>query len=115
MDICYMMMSRKRPKENGKLVRLMRLHQIWRLFLTGKKRTENVESKFKFINFCFRIFFSCGQENKILFLHQEKIVKLPSCAKNDLCDFNSIVQYYKESLNNCNFDEMCDISLKPKN
>lgn len=65
--------------------------------------------------FIFLICCSCGQRNKILFLHQEKIVDLPSCDKKVLCNFNSVIQYYKDSVNNCNFDEMCDISLKPLN
>lgn len=55
------------------------------------------------------VLFDCGVEkDKILTLHQEQIVGLPSCPNSDLCELEKIVKYYSDSVTACDFDEMCE-------
>ncbi|KAL3274093.1 hypothetical protein HHI36_015509 [Cryptolaemus montrouzieri] len=53
------------------------------------------------------VLFDCGGVQKVLTLHQEHIIRLPSCPTTDLCEFNSIVDYYRSATSTCNFDEIC--------
>ncbi|XP_055371226.1 multiple inositol polyphosphate phosphatase 1 [Condylostylus longicornis] len=56
--------------------------------------------------------YSCEDESyKILVLHQEKVVHLPGCPKDsDLCDLKQIKHSFRNSLEKCDFDEICKIS-----
>lgn len=62
------------------------------------------------ILYIFFIFiFSCtNNEQKILTLHQERIVRINGC-EDDLCPYDQFKQLYKTELQNCNFNEMCNI------
>lgn len=55
-------------------------------------------------------FFSCDGTEKVLTLHQENIVKLPSCPDSDLCDLRNINNYYSQSIDSCDFNVMCNVS-----
>lgn len=54
-----------------------------------------------------QIIFSCEGTPKVLTLHQEKIVRLPSCPKSDLCDYKEILSYYRSNTDTCDFESMC--------
>ncbi|KAJ8975347.1 hypothetical protein NQ317_000275 [Molorchus minor] len=55
------------------------------------------------------ISFKCNKNNKILTLHQEKVVRLPSCPNSDLCDIKEVISYYSESIEHCDLTSMCAI------
>lgn len=56
------------------------------------------------------VFFRCGDVDKVLTLHQENIIRLPSCPDSDLCDFRKMNSYYSDSIDNCDFESICDIN-----
>lgn len=49
-----------------------------------------------------------NNETKILTLHQERIVHLNGCI-DGLCSYEKFKQLFATELQNCNFDEMCNI------
>ncbi|XP_057666688.1 multiple inositol polyphosphate phosphatase 1 isoform X1 [Diorhabda carinulata] len=51
--------------------------------------------------------FECGPETKLLTMHQENIVRLPACPDSDLCELNTVRDYYFPSINSCDFSSMC--------
>ncbi|XP_049811872.1 multiple inositol polyphosphate phosphatase 1 isoform X1 [Schistocerca nitens] len=53
------------------------------------------------------VLFQCGNEAKLMTLHQERPVVLPGCPQDLLCPVALFRQLYSESLENCNFLEMC--------
>ncbi|KAJ3646979.1 hypothetical protein Zmor_024534 [Zophobas morio] len=55
------------------------------------------------------VLFDCQDEPKILTLHQEHIVRLPSCADSDLCTMTQFMDYY-DTDSECLFDQMCENS-----
>lgn len=52
---------------------------------------------------------SCEGTEKVLALHQERIVRLPSCPTSDLCDYDELLKFYKNDAAGCDFNEMCHI------
>lgn len=52
---------------------------------------------------------NCNGIQKVLTLHQEKIIRLPSCPDTDLCELSKISDFYRSD--SCNFDEMCENDL----
>ncbi|KAF2903049.1 hypothetical protein ILUMI_03146 [Ignelater luminosus] len=52
------------------------------------------------------ILYRCDQKYKVLTLHQEHVVHLPSCEE-ELCDLDQIKEHYNDSIHECEFDEMC--------
>lgn len=61
------------------------------------------------LNHSFNAFFCrCKGGDRVLTLHQEKIVRLPMCAE-DLCPLKKLMEYFQDSISNCNFNEICDI------
>ena len=63
-----------------------------------------------FIFFRNLMFFRCGDEKKVLTLHQEKAIALPGCPQPpQLCPLNNILQQYQDSLSNCNLKAMCAV------
>ncbi|XP_041977537.1 multiple inositol polyphosphate phosphatase 1-like [Aricia agestis] len=55
------------------------------------------------------VLYECGDKQKMLTLHQEKIVKLPMCD-NELCPLEHLKKYFHDSIHKCDFDEMCSIN-----
>ncbi|CAH0564059.1 unnamed protein product [Brassicogethes aeneus] len=54
------------------------------------------------------ILHKCGDEEKVLTLHQENVVRLPSCPDSDLCDLQKFKEFYTDSVDHCDFNSMCD-------
>ncbi|KAK9720668.1 Histidine phosphatase superfamily (branch 2) [Popillia japonica] len=54
------------------------------------------------------ILHKCNGEKKLLVLHNEVPVKLPSCPDNELCDLQKIKDYYSSSITDCSFDSICE-------
>ncbi|GAB0096331.1 multiple inositol polyphosphate phosphatase 1 [Sergentomyia squamirostris] len=59
----------------------------------------------------FFVTFSCPDGPKVLSMHQEQIITIPGCpVTSNLCDFNLFENIFRDTLDKCNFDEMCTIS-----
>lgn len=56
------------------------------------------------------VMFHCGPANDehILTMHQERIVRLPGCSQ-DLCPLESFQSIYRDHLENCHFNEICQL------
>ncbi|XP_022194980.2 multiple inositol polyphosphate phosphatase 1 isoform X1 [Nilaparvata lugens] len=53
------------------------------------------------------VLYRCGDELKVLTLHQEKPVTIPNCSdEDDLCPLD----FFLEKLEECNFESLCSIS-----
>lgn len=59
-------------------------------------------------NIAFVLYKCNNDETKILTLHQERIVYLNGC-KDGLCSYDKFKQLFETELQNCNFNEMCNI------
>ncbi|XP_039747054.1 multiple inositol polyphosphate phosphatase 1-like isoform X1 [Pararge aegeria] len=55
------------------------------------------------------VLFKCKDGDKILTLHQEKVVKLPMCEKK-LCPLNELKKQFHNTIHNCNFTDLCSIN-----
>lgn len=51
----------------------------------------------------------CKGSYKVMTMHQERPVTLPGCPEAELCPLDLMQDLYSESLQECNFDQMCDI------
>ncbi|KAJ8939141.1 hypothetical protein NQ318_010896 [Aromia moschata] len=71
-----------------------------------KWRTSQIDSFASNLAF---ILFRCGKKDKILTMHQETVIRLPSCPNTDLCEIEKINAFYSESINGCNFKALCAI------
>lgn len=50
------------------------------------------------------------EEEQLLFMHQERIVRLPGCPQDrDLCPLSVFVRRHKEKIDNCLFDDICEL------
>lgn len=50
------------------------------------------------------------EEEQLLFMHQERIVRLPGCPQDrDLCPLSVFVQRHKEKIENCLFNDICEL------
>ncbi|XP_055842757.1 multiple inositol polyphosphate phosphatase 1 [Episyrphus balteatus] len=57
------------------------------------------------------ILYECSDGPKVLTLHQERVVRLPGCPKDkDLCSLKEMRRVFRNSIERCNFNEMCDIA-----
>lgn len=72
-------------------------HRLWR-----SSRIDAFATNIAFVSY------KCGNEISLLALHQEHVVRLPSCPDSDLCPLSKVRSYYEESLNSCSFDDMCN-------
>ncbi|XP_064071714.1 multiple inositol polyphosphate phosphatase 1-like [Vanessa tameamea] len=52
------------------------------------------------------VLFKCKDGDKILSLHQERIIKLPMC-KEELCPLEYLKEYFYDSIHNCDHSDMC--------
>lgn len=56
------------------------------------------------------ILYECNDEPKVLTLHQERVVRIPGCPENeDLCSLKVMKRVFKDSIERCDFNDMCDI------
>nr|CAI5859808.1 unnamed protein product [Callosobruchus analis] len=55
------------------------------------------------------VLFECKEGDKVLTLHQERVIRLPSCPNSDLCSLSQINKYYSNSIQSCNFETICSI------
>lgn len=54
--------------------------------------------------------FNCSGEAHLLAMHQERIIRLPGCPQDkDLCPLNTFIENYREQIENCRFNEICDL------
>lgn len=58
------------------------------------------------------VLFKCGGTKKVLAMHQEKIVRLPTCPDTDLCEYKKVINYYYQSIDSCDFNVMCENFLE---
>lgn len=50
------------------------------------------------------------EEEQLLFMHQERIIRLPGCPQDqDLCPLSAFVEYHKEKIESCRFNEICEL------
>lgn len=50
------------------------------------------------------------EEEQLLFMHQERIVRLPGCPQDkDLCPLKDFMDYHKDQIENCRFNEICEL------
>ncbi|XP_015031938.2 multiple inositol polyphosphate phosphatase 1 [Drosophila willistoni] len=55
--------------------------------------------------------FDCEKGPHVLVLHQEQVVHLPGCPQdNDLCPLATLRLLFRESIENCDFDTLCQIN-----
>lgn len=52
------------------------------------------------------VLYQCQDEERVLTLHQERIIRLPPC-KEDLCPMSVLTHAYHDSIHNCDFNKMC--------
>lgn len=55
------------------------------------------------------IFYDCEAGPSILFMHQERMVKLPNCPENLPCPLSKMKDIYPDSDEECKFHEMCSV------
>ncbi|XP_046680138.1 multiple inositol polyphosphate phosphatase 1-like [Homalodisca vitripennis] len=55
------------------------------------------------------VLFSCKDGYKILTMHQERPVTLPGCPEDHLCPLDSLQDFYRHSIENCDFDQFCHL------
>jgi len=97
----------------GGLQKLILLVQILHLFYTSTEFINLLDVWWVkilcLIYHCNLVICRCyNNETKILTLHQERIVHLNGC-KDGLCSYDKFKQVFATELQNCNFDEMCNI------
>ncbi|GJQ73415.1 hypothetical protein Trydic_g13779 [Trypoxylus dichotomus] len=55
------------------------------------------------------ILHDCGDSKKISVRHNERLVRLPACPDDDLCDLEVFKSYFENSINDCDFEEICGL------
>lgn len=49
-------------------------------------------------------------EEQILFMHQERIIRLPGCPQDkDLCPLRDLIKHHQDKIENCNFNQICEL------
>ncbi|XP_045785864.1 multiple inositol polyphosphate phosphatase 1-like [Maniola jurtina] len=54
------------------------------------------------------VLFKCKDGDKVLTLHQEKIIKLPMCT-HELCPLADLKEHFHNTIHNCNFTDLCSV------
>ncbi|VVD04147.1 unnamed protein product [Leptidea sinapis] len=54
------------------------------------------------------ILYKCKDGDKLLTLHQEKVVRLPMCDE-ELCPLDHLIDYYKHTIDNCIYEDICKL------
>ncbi|XP_069365747.1 multiple inositol polyphosphate phosphatase 1-like isoform X3 [Maniola hyperantus] len=54
------------------------------------------------------VLFKCKDGDKILTLHQEKVIKLPMCSR-ELCPLAELKEHFHNTIHNCNFTDLCSV------
>ncbi|XP_046965316.1 multiple inositol polyphosphate phosphatase 1-like [Vanessa cardui] len=52
------------------------------------------------------VLYKCKDGDKVLSLHQERIIKLPMCNE-ELCPLEHLKEYFFDSIHNCDHSDMC--------
>ncbi|XP_022112716.2 multiple inositol polyphosphate phosphatase 1 [Pieris rapae] len=55
------------------------------------------------------VMYKCKDGDKILTLHQERVIKLPMCDE-ELCPLTLLEEYFYNSIHNCNHADICKVS-----
>ncbi|XP_075158302.1 multiple inositol polyphosphate phosphatase 2 [Haematobia irritans] len=59
-------------------------------------------------NVAFVLYECDNSDPMVLTMHQERVVHIPGCPQDsDLCSLKKLRQLFAESVDNCNFDELC--------
>ncbi|XP_026744266.1 multiple inositol polyphosphate phosphatase 1-like [Trichoplusia ni] len=102
---------------SGTVLKLLTHMELYRpqAPLTGSYRDDDRQWKVSQID-CFAsnlafVLYKCKTGDHVLTLHQEKIIKLPMC-KHELCPLDHLKKYFKNSIYNCNYDDMCGLEKK---
>ncbi|KAJ6636219.1 Multiple inositol polyphosphate phosphatase 1 [Pseudolycoriella hygida] len=75
----------------------------------GKNREWRVGKIDAFASNLVFVSFECSSEPYVLVMHQEQIVTLPGCPSDtDLCSLATIRKTFEGSLNECDFDDLCE-------
>ncbi|XP_061383221.1 multiple inositol polyphosphate phosphatase 1-like [Danaus plexippus] len=53
------------------------------------------------------VLYKCDDGDKILTLHQERVIKLPMC-ETELCPLEHLKAYFRNTIHNCDFADMCE-------
>ncbi|RVE49017.1 hypothetical protein evm_006375 [Chilo suppressalis] len=54
------------------------------------------------------VLYKCEDGDKVLVLHQEKVIKLPMCD-HELCPLADLEKHFYESIYNCDYSDMCSL------
>lgn len=55
----------------------------------------------------------CGNTPMLEVRHQERVIQLPACKGQDLCDLEVLKDYYSNSIEDCDFHYMCGNTAVP--
>uniref|UniRef100_A0A1I8PYE6 Multiple inositol polyphosphate phosphatase 1 n=1 Tax=Stomoxys calcitrans TaxID=35570 RepID=A0A1I8PYE6_STOCA len=59
-------------------------------------------------NVAFGLYECNNREPMVLTMHQERVIHIPGCPQDsDLCSLSTLRQLFADSVDNCNFEEMC--------
>ncbi|KAL4714596.1 hypothetical protein ACJJTC_006642 [Scirpophaga incertulas] len=54
------------------------------------------------------VLYRCKDGDHVLTLHQERVIKLPMCAK-ELCPLQKLEEHFHDSIHNCDYSNMCSL------
>ncbi|XP_028170811.1 multiple inositol polyphosphate phosphatase 1-like isoform X3 [Ostrinia furnacalis] len=54
------------------------------------------------------VLYKCKDGDRVLTLHQERIIKLPMC-ESELCPLEHLKEYFHDSIYNCDYSDMCSL------
>ncbi|KAB0793901.1 hypothetical protein PPYR_13521 [Photinus pyralis] len=54
------------------------------------------------------VMFKCASKEKVAVLFNERLINLPNCG--ELCDFETIKMQYNDSIRNCSYKKICNIT-----
>uniref|UniRef100_T1I420 2,3-bisphosphoglycerate 3-phosphatase n=1 Tax=Rhodnius prolixus TaxID=13249 RepID=T1I420_RHOPR len=56
------------------------------------------------------VLYRCGDDLKVLLLHQERIIKFPGCNEGEMCSLKKLEELFNKSLIDCDFQNICSLS-----
>ncbi|XP_073983725.1 multiple inositol polyphosphate phosphatase 1-like [Rhodnius prolixus] len=56
------------------------------------------------------VLYRCGDDLKVLLLHQERIIKFPGCNEGEMCSLKKLEELFNKSLFDCDFQNICSLS-----
>ncbi|CAH2073620.1 unnamed protein product, partial [Iphiclides podalirius] len=100
---------------SGTLLKLLTHLQLYKSEspLTGDalnlKRTWRASNIDGFASNLAFVLYKCLDGDYVLTLHQERVIKLPMCEQ-ELCSLNKLWDYFGDSINDCNINDMCRLN-----